>query len=463
MESMDNLARGLIESACGNTRWRQKSTINLIPSEHTPSLLVRLLTITDPSGRYAEHQRVDLEPTDTYYYQGTRFIAEVEARLIAEMKKYLGCTQVEVRPISGQMANGIVFSALVEYLNRHNRQAEPRRLRHVLNHHIGRGGHLSAQPMGALRPYVSKDPATGRWAISNFPVLPNDPYRIDLAKVGDIITEHKPEIIVLGKSMIIYREPVREIAAMAASVDPKPIVMYDGAHVLGLFGPHYQQPLAEGADFVSASTHKTFFGTQRGVIGSNIDPGSDLADLWDCVARRAFPGSLSNHHLGTLVGLLMAAYEMNTYGRDYQKQVIANAKAFARALKDKGLHVEGDPNTGYTETHQVLLRVGHARGIELAERLEKNNIIVNYQGLPDDMGFNVSSGLRTGVQEMTRFGMREADFGELAGYFADVILKGKDVSKQVADFRGRFTTMGYCLPEDKARPLVAELTEAIRG
>jgi len=237
--------------------------------------------------------------------------------------------------------------------------------------------------------------------------------------------------------------------------------MYDAAHVLGLFGPYFQEPLAEGADFVTASTHKTFFGTQRGIVASNMSEESDYAELWESITRRTFPGSVSNHHLGTMLGLLMAAYEMNTYGRDYQRQVIANAKAFAMALKEQGLKVEGDPSVNYTETHQVVLRVGYARGIEVAERLEKNNIVVNYQALPDDEAFTASSGLRLGTQEMTRFGMKEADFGELAKYVAEVILKGKDVSQPVADFRKNFLKMQYCLPEEEAKPIVDGLVECI--
>jgi aminomethyltransferase len=355
------------------------------------------------------------------------------------------------------MANTTVFSGLMDYLNRVDRKAQPRRLRYVMNHYLGKGGHLSAQPMGALRDYVAIDPATEKWAVANFPVLPDNPYQIDLAKTAELINEHKPELIILGKSMTLHREPIKELAKMTAGMKPKPIIMYDTAHVLGLLGPYFQEPFAEGVDIVTASTHKTFFGTQRGIIASNMSEGTDYFDLWQSIVKRAFPGSVSNHHLGTLLGLLMAAYEMNTYGRDYQKQVIANAKAFALALKEHGLQVEGDPAVKYTETHQVVLRVGYARGVEVADRLEKNNIIVNYQALPDDEGFTASSGLRTGVQEMTRFGMKEADFAKLAGYMAAVILKEKDVSRQVSSFRKKFTRMQYCLPEEQAKPLVDEL------
>ena len=462
-ESLEGLSKSLVRKARDNTLWRQRSTVNLIPSENTPSTLVRLLTIADPSGRYAEHRRIKaLGDTEVYYYQGTGFIEEVEQELIEKMKEFLGCSEVEARTISGQMANTAVFSGVLDYLNRANRRAEPRRLRSVMNHHIGTGGHLSAQPMGALRDYVSIDPVRERWAVVNFPISADNPYKIDLPQTAELIDKHKPELIIFGKSMVLHPEPIKEIAQMIANMRPKPIIMYDTAHVLGLLGPHFQEPLQEGADILTASTHKTFFGTQRGIIASNMSEDSEHFDLWKSIERRAFPGSLSNHHLGTLLGLLMATYEMATYGRDYRRQVIANAKAFALALRERGLHVEGDPAINYTETHQVVLRVGYAKGIEVADRLEKSNIIVNYQALPDDEAFTSSSGLRMGVQEMTRFGMREGDFEELAGYVADAILHEKDVSHKVSSLRGRFTEMQYCLPEEQARPLVNELLDTLR-
>lgn len=457
-QSLQNLAQDLVRKASSNTVWRQKNTINLIPSEETSSPLVKLLTIADPSGRYAEHRRVKaLGDTEVYYYQGTDFIAEVELELQAKMREYLGCSEVEVRPISGQMANTVVFSGLLDYFNGVDKRVEPRRLRSVMNHHIGRGGHLSAQPMGALRDYVAIDPVTERWAVVNFPVLSDNPYAIDVSRMADLIEKHQPELIILGKSMILYREPVGQIVQMIAGIKPKPIIMYDAAHVLGLIGPYFQEPLVEGADIVTASTHKTFFGTQRGVIASNMSVESDYFELWESIERRVFPGSVSNHHLGSLLGLLMAAYEMNTYGRDYQRQVIANAKALALALKEQRLQVEGDPAINYTETHQVILRVGYARGVEVAHRLEKNNIIVNYQALPDDEAFTASSGLRLGVQEMTRFGMKQDDFKQLAEYMAAVILDDRDVAQSVSDFRGRFLKMQYCLPEEQTQPLIDEL------
>ena len=145
-----------------------------------------------------------------------------------------------------------------------------------------------------------------------------------------------------------------------------------------------------------------------------------------------------------MVGLLVAAYEMNHFRDEYQAKVVANAKAFARALKECGLEVAGDPAIDFTETHQVVVKVGYARGPEIASRLEDNNIICNYQSNPDEEGFTASGALRLGVSEMTRFGMEAVDFRILAGLMHDVVISGSDVTDQVKALRERFSELQYC-------------------
>jgi len=110
------------------------------------------------------------------------------------------------------------------------------------------GGHLSSQPMGALKDYVARDPQTEKPAVVNFPVLPDNPYMIDTAACREIIAKYRPELIILGKSVILYREPVAEIRAMVDELSPESVIMYDMAHVLGLIGPHFQQPFRRGRD-----------------------------------------------------------------------------------------------------------------------------------------------------------------------------------------------------------------------
>jgi aminomethyltransferase len=454
--------RELLERSIENTRWRQQRCLNLIPSEMTHSSLARLLSIMDPSFRYGEHRKVKaFKDAEVFYYQGTGFIDAVERALVAELRRFLGCREVETRVVSGQMANMAVFSALVDYLNRDDRKSEPRRIRTIMNNHIIKGGHLSAQPMGALRDFVARDPFREAPGVVNFPVCEDDPYRIDTDALPQLLEQQRPELIVLGKSMILYREPVREIRRIVDQLSLDSVLMYDMAHVLGLAGPHFQDPFEEGADLVTASTHKTFFGTQRGIVAADWSEEDLQYELWETIQRRTFPGSVSNHHLGTLLGLLVAAYEMNSFKEPYQRAVVANAKSFARALRDSGLTVAGDPQVGFTETHQVVVELGYCQGVEAARRLEENNIIVNFQASPREEGFTASGALRMGVSEMTRFGMGPEDFTVLAGLIRDVVLEGKTVRDQVAGMRGGFQELGYCFSEQELEKQVQELHQLL--
>ena len=451
-------ALDLISRAIDNHVWRQEKCINLIPSEMTPSRAVRLLSMSDPSFRYAEHKKVkSFYDADIFYYQGTEFIDEVEQLLVEEMKDYLGCSEVETRVISGQMSNMAVFSALMDFKNRLDRKHDMKRLGYVLNNHIIKGGHLSAQPMGALHDYIAIDPVTERHAIVNFPVCPDNTYKIDVEETKKVIDKYRPELIIFGKSMVLHKEPV---AAIRQFVDEQKIpttIMYDMAHVLGLVGNYFQKPFEEGAEIVTGSTHKTFYGPQRGVIGVNYKKDELKYGLWETIETRAFPGSVSNHHLGTQLGLLMAAYEMNQFKDQYQKAVVENAKHFAKCLKAEGLDVAGDSAIDYTETHQVIVSVGYGTGPEVAERLERNNIIVNYQATPDEEGFTASGALRMGVNEMTRFGFEKEDFAKLAAIMADCILRGKEVAEDVAKLRSAHTEMRYCFNDDQALTALSEL------
>ena len=438
----------LLHKAIENHVWRQEQCVNLIPSENTPSRAVRLLSGSDPACRYAEHKKVlAFYDKEVFYYQGTKFIDEVERLLVEEMRAYFGCTEVETRTLSGQMSNMAVFSALMDWKNRFDRKSEAKRLGYVMNNHIIKGGHLSAQPMGALHDYIAIDPVTEKPAVVNFPVCADNPYRMDVEETKKLLDRYRPELIVFGKSMVLHKEPVAEIRKFVDEQKIPTTIMYDMAHVLGLIGDHFQNPFAEGAELVTGSTHKTFFGPQRGIIGVNYKEDDLKYGLWKTIESRTFPGSVSNHHLGTQLGMLMAAYEMNQFRDAYQKAVIDNAKSFARSLKAHGLDVAGDPAIGYTETHQVIVSVGYGEGPDIAERLERNNIVVNYQATPDEEGFTASGALRMGVSEMTRFGFEAADFHRLAGLMADCILRDTDVKAEVQKLRSEHLEMRYCFDD----------------
>jgi glycine/serine hydroxymethyltransferase len=472
MNSLEQKLSELADKVIENNIWRQKRCINLIPSENTPSLFVKLCEISDPCGRYAEHKtalkkEVDslagtgvLKGDQVYYYQGADFIYHMEQRLKAEFAAFLGATEVETRPVSGQMANEIVFKGLVKFLAS-NPEGFPAlsgtgRLRCVMNNDLNYGGHLSAQPYGALFNFAES-------AIVNFPIDPRNPYKTDTEAMLELADKHRPALVVFGKSMFLHPEPIRTLRAWMDTVpDYRPLVMYDGAHVMGILGSLFQDPLAEGAHVVTGSTHKTFFGPQRGIIASKLPEGAPFKKLWTEIVARTFPGSTSNHHLGTQLAMLAATIEMNAFKDEYQSQVLSNARAFAKACAEEGIPVEGGESDGYTRTHQVLIRLtsfGDAK--EIASRLEANNIITNYQALPGDATFYRPSGIRMGVQEMTRFGMKERDFSGLARFIADVVLRKKTVAPDVAEFRARFQTMQYCLNPEQTRRIVPKVMESV--
>ena len=452
-------AHQLTEDTLTNTHWRRTECINLIPSEQPTSAFVDALSVADSSARYNEHNRLRAlgpDAADVRYYKGTSFIMEKEEALKAALRTYFGCVNVEPRIISGQMANDTVYDAVKQFRNRHRAGEAPQPIARVLVHDLNKGGHLSAQVAGALKNYVALDERTGRQAVEHFPFQPENPHCIDVQATKELIARTRPELIVFGRSVIIHPEPISEIAEFihgefGRDNPRRPIILYDAAHVLGLLGPYFQDPFAEGADFVTGSTHKTYFGPQRGIVLGNFERGSVFEPLWTLVESRAFPGHVSNHHLGTMLGLLGATYEMLEFKDDYPKQVISNAKAFARALSDNGMVLEGNAGCEFTETHQVLIRTARGRGEFIASLLEANNIITNPQAYADDASFAAASGVRTGTQEMTRYGMKETDFQELATLIAEIVRDGdlkpaghwKDAIK---DLRERFTDMQYCFP-----------------
>jgi len=472
MTSLEQKLSELAEKVADNNLWRQRKCFNLIPSENTPSLFVKLCEIGDPSGRYAEHKTAlkkeieslagtgALKGDQVYYYQGADFIYQIEQRLKSEFAEFIGGNDVETRPVSGQMANEVVFKGLVKFLSS-NPEGFPRlgptgRLQCVMNNDLNYGGHLSAQPYGALFNFAEDH-------IVNFPCDKKNPYKMDVQKMLELVNTQRPTLIVFGKSMFLHPEPIRELCACLKGIpNYLPLIMYDAAHVLGILGPLFQDPLTEGAEIVTGSTHKTFWGPQRGIIAGKLPEGAPFRKLWTEIVARVFPGSTSNHHLGTQLAMLAATIEMNAFKNAYQSQVLSNARAFARACAAQGVPVEGGEAEGYTHTHQVILRVspfGDAK--EIASRLEANNIITNYQALPGDATFYHPSGIRMGVQEMTRFGMKEPDFEGLARLIAGVVLKKSKLAADVAEFRKKFLSMEYCLTAEQTLRIAPRLLESV--
>jgi glycine hydroxymethyltransferase len=391
--------------------WRG-ACINLIASENVTSRRVRGIMGSDFAHRYAEGH-----PGERYY-QGTEIIDEIESLLKQHMKAIFRCKHADVRPISGTIANDAVFS-------RYIRPGDV-----VMVNSTPAGGHISHHRAGSVGKYTKN--------IVNFP-LTADGWHIDVDHTLDLMKALEPKVMVMGKSLFLFPEPVKEIAPYCRKKGIH--LIYDAAHVLGLVAGHqFQDPLGDGAPLVTASTHKTYFGSQRGVILANLDD-----EEWRKIDKGAFPGSSSNHHLETLVALTFATYEMLEFGVEYARQVVANAKHFAAKLFEFGFKVQAE-KFGFTESHQVAIDMADFGGGDAAARdLKDNKIIVNMNLLPQeplDRATN-PSGVRLGVQEMTRVGMKEPEMERIAELFRKCLVEKKFVGDEVKEFRAGYQHVGY--------------------
>lgn len=412
--------------------WRGGRTINLIASENAQSPAVRELQNNDFMARYAEGHP-NRENEVNRYYQGTKYIDQIETMARLEMIELAKAKQADVRPISGNNSNTAIALA---YLRGGDT---------VIVNSTAAGGHISHNTVGVFgRRIQNRGMSLSLDAEKHIPLhffpLAEDMWHLDVQKSIDLIEEVKPRMVVLGKSLFLFPEPLTEISEVCKAKNIP--ILYDAAHVLGLLvGEQFQNPWTEGATWVTASTHKTFPGPQRGVIVSNLDE-ADAERYWPAADRGVFPGSSSNHHLHTLPALLVAIREMKVHAKAYAAQIVANAQALGKAVDEAGVKVEAR-EFGYTKSHQIAVNVSeHGGGVKAAQALEANDIIVNYNMLPWDTDPRNPSGLRIGVPEMTRYGMKEADMQRLGELIAACV-RGKTVKDEVNKLRAEFLEMHY--------------------
>jgi len=396
--------------------WRSE-TINLIASENSLSKRAREGLGSDFAHRYAEGH------PGKRYYQGTEKIDAIETMVKQQLKALFDCRNVDVRPTSGTVANDAVFSRFIK----------PGDI--VMVNSTSGGGHISHHRHGSVGKYTGN--------IINFPYT-EDHYHIDVKETIRVLERVPVKVMIMGKSLYLFPDPVKELAQVCS--DRKIILLYDAAHVLGLIaGKQFHDPLKEGAMIVLGSTHKTFFGTQRGLVYSNMKEPE-----WLAVERGTFPGSTSNHHLDTLAVLAIAVFEFMEYGAEYAKQVVKNAKALGKALDKKGFKVEAK-KFGFTESHQIAVDVKElGGGNDVAKILENNGIICNMNLLPFDPLGKVTnpSGLRLGAQEMTRFGMKEKEMEMIAEFFKRCLVKNEYVGDEVREFRRKYQVVHYSFDHD---------------
>ena len=403
--------------------WFSES-IPLIASENVPSPAVREAIISDFGNRYAEGwvgERV---------YAGCVYIDQVEQICINLAKQLFRAEFVDVRPVSGVCANLVTYTAFTN----------PGDVMMALA--IPSGGHIS---MGK-RDFNGTAGSVHGLDVQYF-VFDRNAMNIDADKtkerVEKMIKDGKgPKLATFGGSLFLFPHPVKELADYLHGI--KATVAYDAAHVSGLIaGGQFQDPLREGADVMMMSTHKTLFGPQGGTVVS-------FEKYAEQIKKATFPSNTSNHHLHTVAGKAIAFAEMLEFGREYASEIVANAQALGQALCERGLNTLAE-DKGFTKSHQIAVdTTKYGLGGDIEKTLEKANIIVNRQLLPGDIQagrhYQNPGGIRLGVSELTRLGMKRSQMAEVAEFIKRAVID-KDpperVGNDVAAFRKDFQTIHY--------------------
>jgi len=380
--------------------WFDKS-IPLIASENIPSTAVREAIISDFGNRYAEGwpgERV---------YAGCKYIDQVEIICNDLAKTVFGAEFADCRATSGVVANLAIYAAFSKPGD------------YMLAASIPSGGHISH----GKKEHSGTAGLVHGLNIEHYP-FSKEEMTIDVdatkKKIEEMCKDNRaPSIGMFGGSLFLFPHPVKELADFMH--DHNMYINYDGAHVAGLIaGGQFQDPLREGADSMTMSSHKTLWGPQGGIIVS-------LQKYAESIKKAVFPGITSSHHLHHVAG-----------------------KAIAEALANFGFDVLGEKR-GYTASHQLAVDVSKfGDGGTIERDLENANIILNRQLLPGDIKagrhYMHPSGIRIGVPEITRLGMKESEMKEVANFIKRVVIDKQDplsIANDVTEFRKQFQKIHY--------------------
>ena len=414
----------VFENLQKHNKWFENS-IPLIASENVPSPAVREAIISDFGNRYAEGwpgERV---------YAGCTYIDKVEVQCMDLAKRLFNAEFADVRPISGVVANLAIYSA---FSNPGDVMIAPS---------IPAGGHISH----GKKEHSGTAGLVHGLEIEFFAFDPEE-MNIDVektkAKIQELDKQGKlPKIAMFGGSVFLFPHPVKELADFLKGYNIH--INYDAAHVAGLIaGDQFQDPLREGVDTMTMSTHKTLFGPQGGLV---LAFEKDA----DAIKKATFPGLTSSHHIHHMAGKAITFAEALEFGKEYASQTIKNAKLLAAELANLGFKVLGE-KMGYTESHQTVVNVlDYGDGGKIEADLEKANIIVNRQLIPGDLkakrNYMSPGGIRLGTSEITRLGMKESEMQQIASLIKQVIIDKKDpkeITSQVIDFRKNYQKTEYC-------------------
>ena len=407
-------AKYIREQVMNHNKWFEES-IPMIASENLMSPLAKEVLISDFADRYAEGL------PGKRYYQGNTFVDKVEIKATELAKKLFNADFADVRPISGTVANMAILFAF----------AEPGDT--ITTCALAQGAHISTCEFGAF----------GQRAVNsvNYP-FNEENMNIDVDGTIKLLKKVKPKVAQFGLSVFLFPPPLKDLQDTFNEIDC--LVWEDCAHVLGLIaGGQFQDPLREGVNIISSSTHKTFPGPNHGLL-----LGSNLTDEQEKKLQKAvFPGVTSSHHLHAMAALAVTLAEMDVFAKDYAAQACKNARQLGESLHELGIPVLC-PDLGFTRSHAIAVDVSEfGGGKDCAQLLEDANIICNKNMLPRDTSAVRPSGLRLGSQEMTRIGMKESEMKEVAELIARVVKNKESPAKVKADVKAlkkQFDTIQFC-------------------
>ena len=390
---------------------RQEEHIELIASENYASPLVRQAQGSSLTNKYAEgypHKR---------YYGGCEYVDQAEVLAIERVKALFGADYANVQPHSGSQANAAVYLALLEAGDT------------VLGMSLDHGGHLT---------HGAKVNFSGRLYNAVQYGLNAETGEVDYDEVARLAHEHRPKMIVAGFSAYSRRMDWARFRAIADDVGA--YLLVDMAHVAGLIAADlYPSPVAI-ADVTTSTTHKTLRGPRGGVILARANP-----EVEKKLNSALFPGSQGGPLMHVIAAKAVCFKEALTPAfRDYQAQVLANARAMADGFIDRNHKVV----SGGTDNHLFLLDLIETgiTGKAADAALGRANITVNKNAVPGDPRSPfVTSGLRIGTPAVTTRGFKEAECAELTGWMCDVLSDIKDDAK-IAAVKEKVTALCRAYP-----------------
>jgi glycine hydroxymethyltransferase len=379
------IAAHISRLAFENAEWRRRKCLSLraaegIMSDNSRHLLASSLATRVTEGFPASKGYPgDKEPRGT-----NKYIDEIEATIISLARRLFHAKYVEWRPISNTMANALPLLALTEAGDVIMSQSMQ-----------GGGGNYSYSPIGP----------GGLKGLTFIDIPPADNFQFDLPALETLAKEVRPRFLFVGGSYFLFPVQLKEVRHIADKVGAK--IIFDAAHVsLLIAGGALPQPLDEGADILTMSSHKMFGGPVGGLVMTNDQ------SLARKMLNRTLNGYLQTRDQNKYVAAAYSFAEVAEFGSENARQIVQNAQALAHALHQEGFHVLGGER-GYTNTHQVILDV-HERGGMLTEEkcLDCNILLETARLLGDSSDWTKRTGLRLGVNEVTRLGMKE---GEMPG------------------------------------------------